>query len=401
MKVDPEPDWSMSPDLQAQRSPRLAFGLTGLVLVCAWLSLATRIWDQTTPLDMDTAALLSEAFAPYSWPERFDIWAHTPHPFGVLLQMGYLQALEPLGLGPRTSWSILITLALGALLVITLTWAWLLGRTRSNRSFAFGSTITVLLLGLPLSPSVQYSFTTLEEDAIGLAIFAACIVAIGFFGLPNRPAGAIGYSLLFALAWSWHFQYGVILASASVIGGAIYTLFPHMITAEAPGRKKGFLLVISGLVAATIHGLLHLTGPVRFTSYTDDFPSIVSVIEGRTGLGDYTSVVFKGMANALLDVNEPSTLVLIVMGIAYAALMCLLAIVAVRRADRTGWILWIAVMSLCFPFLYEPTSLERWTAITIALFFLTPLLAIKSIKEPHQTSNDSSAISSQPTVQES
>ena len=347
-----------------------------------WISLAIRVVDPHAPLDGDTTGLFNEAFGTFSWSERFGIWSHSPHPFGVLLQQAFLRATAPLGFGPQVTWSLLLVICLATLLCIVLIWAWLLIRKQCRKDFTLGMSIAVPLIVLPLSPSVWYSFATLEEDAIGLTLFAACLLVIGIYGQPRGVRGLIAYILLISLMWSWHLQYGVILSLASLFAGATSAAFARFCKPKKVAPGTSVQLILAGLTPFVIHGLLHFTGPVRYTSYTDNFPTIIMVVDGRAPFNDYIAIFLSGMATALLGSSAVSPFVLIGFGVAYVSILIFLTSLAIMHRDSLGWFLWITTMALMWPFLYEPTSLERWTAISVALLLLVPVLASHSVALP-------------------
>ena len=122
--------------------------------------------------------------------------------------------------------------------------------------------------------------------------------------------------------------------------------------------KAAVGLLIVGLTPIFIHFALHLLGVVQYLPYQDTFTSLMSVIQQAVDPLQYLVVLGEGAAAAIgFNVGAPAVTWIALAFMLIAVVLCTLAI---RQAGAGNqWLFWTLLVSLSWPVLYEPNSLER------------------------------------------
>lgn len=365
-----------------RRSPGGSAGARPFLFAAAtatWLyGILRMVWETPNPLiDADTQLLFTEALDPeYTWAERFDIWATTPHPMGVLLQQAYLRSFATLGLGPESAWKVLL---IAIVVFTTIIFA--------ARSWAMG---LALVMGLYLFPSLRYQLATWEEEALGMLLFLFSIFSIaGAVGDRDHVGPAPGDSrlnlsilktvrhtlptaVLVSGTSLWHFQYWFVLTQALGL-----VLFMRLLVR----RKRNAVLEILFVSLTFLMPVLHFSGAVHYRPYHQTFQSLWREFESGGGWLSWLMQVLKGFSEWSLPPSQGAS-----WATAGPSIVLLASLVIVIWKFRNSYYqkdFWFALVLAAgtFPALYEPSSSERWVPLWIVILSL--LMTIS-----HQALND-------------
>ena len=334
----------------------------GVAVTVVWARLWVLAGDTSKGiLDFDTQRLFIESNMSIPWAERLDIWATTPHPFGLLIQQAYVQGAQTItGSTPYRVWSWAILLSLFFFFLSL----WLLGSLHQQKS----PQRALLVIVIGLAPAVAYVYHSKEEDAFGLLFFiGALLLAQRVLTKSSRHSLTLySVTLLWALFVSlWHLQYGLTLAFASAITVAIAW------AAQQKERRKPtrehLLLISVSLLTTTSLIVLHLIGLVRFVPYQSDFSNLLKALESGQLLS-YLHEFSLASQRAMTGLRLENPFVSFFAFVWLLILIGFLWLLYIQREDiATLFLVAVGMTGLLIPLIYEPLSLERWTVATIAV----------------------------------
>lgn len=365
-----------------RRSPGGSAGASPFLFAAAtatWLyGILRMVWETPKSLiDADTQLLFTEALDPeYTWAERFDIWATTPHPMGVLSQQAYLKWFAIIGLGPESAWKILLI----AIVVLTTV-------IFAARSCAMA---LALAMGLYLFPSLRYQLATWEEEAIGMLLFLLSIFSIAGAMEDRNLVGParedsrreqsrlksvqrmLPTALLVTCTSLWHFQYWFVFVVALGL-----VLFWRLIVR----RQRNFVLETLFVPLAFLMPVLHVFGVVHYRPYHQTFQSLWRELERGGGWLSWLRQVLNGFSEWSLPPSQ---------GVSWATtapsfvlLVCLVIAIWRFRTSIYQKNFWFALVVAAgtFPTLYEPSSSERWVPLWIVVLSLLMTISRQALND--------------------